>query len=76
MGGTRSTHAAEEEQVQHFNRTRPPGRRNHRWEDNIKIDLKDIRYKRVDGTQLAQDRVQCRVLLLPVLKVRALPSDS
>jgi hypothetical protein len=30
----------------------------HRWEDNIKSDLKDIRYDDVEGINVAQDRDQ------------------
>jgi hypothetical protein len=34
------------------------GRPRHRWEDNIKIDLREIRIDGVNWIQLAQDRVQ------------------
>jgi hypothetical protein len=34
---------------------RPLGRRRHRWEDNFKMDLREIRIDRVKWMQLAQD---------------------
>jgi hypothetical protein len=37
---------------------RPLGRPRHRWEDNIKMDLREIEIKGVNSIQLAQDRVQ------------------
>jgi hypothetical protein len=41
---------------------RPLGRQRHRWIDNIKIDLLDIRLGSVDWTGLAQDRYRWRAL--------------
>jgi hypothetical protein len=38
---------------------RPLGRPRHRWEDNIKMDLREIGMDGANWTQLAQDRVQC-----------------
>jgi hypothetical protein len=38
--------------------TRPLGRPRHRWEDNIKMDLREIGIDGVNWIQLAQDRVQ------------------
>jgi hypothetical protein len=35
---------------------RPVGRLEHRWEDNIKIDLKEIRWDDVDWINFTQDR--------------------
>jgi len=35
---------------------RPLGRRRHRWEDNIKMDLREIGWEAVDWMHLAQDR--------------------
>jgi hypothetical protein len=49
---------------------KPLGRPRRRWEDNIKLDVRDIR---IDGTnliQLAQDRVQWRVFVNTVMNVR------
>jgi hypothetical protein len=37
---------------------RPLGRPRHRWEDNIKMDLREIGINRVNWIQLAQDRFQ------------------
>jgi hypothetical protein len=37
---------------------RPQGRPRHRWEDNIKLDLREIGIDRANWIQLAQDRVQ------------------
>jgi hypothetical protein len=37
-------------------RRRPLGRRRRRWEDNIKMDLREIGFGDVDWMHLAQDR--------------------
>jgi hypothetical protein len=37
---------------------RPLERPSHRWEDNIKLDLREKEINRVNWIQLAQDRVQ------------------
>jgi hypothetical protein len=37
---------------------RPLGRPRHRWEDNIKIDLRELGIDGANWIQLAQDRVQ------------------
>jgi hypothetical protein len=37
---------------------RPLGRPRHRWEDNIRMDLRETRINGVNWIQLAQDRVQ------------------
>jgi hypothetical protein len=37
---------------------RPLGRPRHRWEDNIKMDLREIGIDGVNWIQLARDRVQ------------------
>jgi hypothetical protein len=39
------------------------GRTRHRWEDNIKINIKVIWYKDMKWIHLAQDRVQSWVLV-------------
>jgi hypothetical protein len=39
---------------------RPLGRPRHKWEDNIKMDLREIGINGVNWIQLAQDRVQWR----------------
>ena len=37
-------------------RKRPLGRPRRRWEDNIKIDLQEVRLGSMDWIELAQDR--------------------
>jgi hypothetical protein len=41
---------------------RPFGRSTRRWEDNIKMDLREIGWECVDWMHLAQDRDQWRAL--------------
>jgi hypothetical protein len=36
---------------------RPLGRPRHRWEDNMKLDLREIEINGANWTQLAQDRI-------------------
>jgi hypothetical protein len=45
---------------------RPLGRTIYKWEDNIKTDLKEIGWGAVDWTQMAQDRGQCRNMVMPL----------
>jgi hypothetical protein len=49
---------------------RPQERHRSRWEDNIKIDLRDIGWGGMDSIHLAQDRVQWRTVLNVVLNFR------
>jgi hypothetical protein len=35
------------------------GGNGHKWEDNIKMDLREIGFKRVDWINLAQNKDQC-----------------
>jgi hypothetical protein len=42
---------------------RPLGRPRHRWEDNIKMELREIEWGGMDLIDLAQDRDQCGRLL-------------
>jgi hypothetical protein len=49
---------------------RPLGRPRHRWVDNIKMDLREIRWDGMDWNDLAQDRDQCRALVNVVLNLR------
>jgi hypothetical protein len=37
---------------------RPPGRPRRRWEDNIKMDLREIEINGANWIRLARDRVQ------------------
>jgi hypothetical protein len=45
----------------------PLGRLTHRWEDNVKIDLREIGWGGMDWIDLAQDRDQCRALVNMVI---------
>jgi hypothetical protein len=54
---------------------RPEGRRplggpRRRWEDNIKMDLREIRFGDVDWIRWAQDRDRGRALVNTVMKLR------
>jgi hypothetical protein len=42
---------------------RPLGRRRRSWEDNIKMDLREIGIDGVNWIQLAQDRVQLQAFV-------------
>jgi hypothetical protein len=50
---------------------KPEGRRPlGRWEDNIKMDLREIGFGDVDCIHLAQDRDRCRALVNTVMNLR------
>jgi hypothetical protein len=49
---------------------RPLGRPRRRWEDNIKMDLREIGIERVNWIRLAQDRVQWRAFVNTVMNLR------
>jgi hypothetical protein len=49
---------------------RPLGRHRHRCEDNIRMDLREIRWENVDWMFLAQDRDQWPVLVNTVMKLQ------
>jgi hypothetical protein len=49
---------------------RPLGRPRRRWEDNIKMDLREIGVDEVNWIQLAQDRVQWRAFVNTVMNLR------
>jgi hypothetical protein len=51
---------------------RPLGRPRRRWEDGIRIDLREIGLGSVDLIQLAQDRDQWRALVNAVMNLRVL----
>jgi hypothetical protein len=46
---------------------RPLGRSRRRWLDNIKMDLREIRWDDMDWIDLAQDRDQWRALVNKVM---------
>jgi hypothetical protein len=48
----------------------PLGRPRHRWVDNIKMDLREIRWDGMDCIDLAQDRDQWRALVNMVMNLR------
>jgi hypothetical protein len=49
---------------------RPLGRPRHKWEDNIKMDLREIRIDGANGIQLAQDRVQWWAFVRTVMNLQ------
>jgi transposase len=49
---------------------RPLGRPTHRWEDNIKMGLRDIGIDGATWIHLAQDRVQWRAFVNTVMNLR------
>jgi hypothetical protein len=49
---------------------RPLGRRRHRWEDNIKMDLGEVVIDGANWIRLAQGRVQCRAFVNIVMNLR------
>jgi hypothetical protein len=49
---------------------RPRGRHWHRWEDNIKMDLREILWGGVDLIYLAQDRDQWRGIMNAVMNLQ------
>jgi hypothetical protein len=51
-------------------RTRSLGRPRHNWEDNIKMDLRDIGSGGMHWIDLAQYRDQCRALVITVINLR------
>jgi hypothetical protein len=48
---------------------RPLGRPRHRWEDNIKIDHREMEIDGANWIQLAQDRVQWRAFVNVVMNL-------
>jgi hypothetical protein len=49
---------------------RPLGRTRHRWEDNIRMDLREVGWEGVDWIHLAQDRDRWRALANSVINFR------
>jgi hypothetical protein len=49
---------------------KPLGRPRRRWDDNIKMDLREIGIYRANWIQLAQDRVQWRTCVNTVMNLR------
>jgi hypothetical protein len=74
MGGTYSTYferrGAHRTLVGKPEGRRPLGRLRRRWEDNIKIDLREVGWEGIDWIDLAQDRDRCLALVNTVMNVR------
>jgi hypothetical protein len=51
---------------------RPQGRPRHRWEDNIKLDLREIGIEGANWVQLTQDRFRWRAFVNMVMNLRVL----
>jgi hypothetical protein len=51
---------------------RPIGRPRRRWEDNIKMDLREVAWGGMDWINLAQDRDRWRALVNTVMNLRVL----
>jgi hypothetical protein len=49
---------------------RPLGRPRCRWVDNIKMDLRDIKWGGMEWIDLAQNRVQWRALVNTIMSLR------
>jgi hypothetical protein len=49
---------------------RLPGRPGPRWEDNIRMDLREIRWEDVDWIHLAQDREQRQAVRNMVMNLK------
>jgi hypothetical protein len=48
----------------------PLGRPRRRWEDNIKMDIREVGWEGMDWIELAQDRDRWRALVNVVMKLR------
>jgi hypothetical protein len=46
---------------------RPLGRHRHRWEDNIKMDLQQVKWRGMDWIDMAQDRDRWQALVSAVM---------
>jgi hypothetical protein len=55
---------------------RPLGRPRRRWEDGIKMDLKEMGWRGVEWIQLAQDRDRWRAVVSAVMNLRVLAPRS
>ncbi|KAJ4449272.1 hypothetical protein ANN_00670 [Periplaneta americana] len=55
---------------------RPLGRPRHRWEDNIKMDLREMGYDDREWINLAQDRDQWRAYVRAAMNLRVLKSHG
>jgi hypothetical protein len=55
---------------------RPLGRPRRRWEDGIRMDLREIGLEDVDWNRLAEDRVRWRAVVSAVKRLRVLAPRS
>jgi hypothetical protein len=55
---------------------RPLGRARRRWEDGIKMDLREIGWRGVEWFYLAQDRDRWRAVVNAVMSLRVLAPRS
>jgi hypothetical protein len=55
---------------------RPLGRPRRRWEDRIRMDLREIGLGGVDSIRLSQDRVRWRAVVSAVMNLRVLAPRS
>jgi hypothetical protein len=51
-------------------RKRPLGRQRRRLEDNIKMDLREIRWSGIGWLHVVQDRDQWRVLVITIMNLQ------
>ena len=49
---------------------RPLGRPRRRWEDNIKMDIKEVGFRFMDWIELCHDRDSCRALVNAVMNLQ------
>jgi hypothetical protein len=75
MSGACSVFGVEERHIQGFSGGKPEGKRplgrpRHGWENNIKIDLQEMRCGSVDWIKLAEDRDRLRALVSAVMNLR------
>jgi hypothetical protein len=72
-GGSCSAHGEDEKCIKRFGQKtegkRPLRRPRHKWEDNIRIDLREIGWEGVDWMHLVQDRDQCRAVVNTVINL-------
>ncbi|KAJ4437098.1 hypothetical protein ANN_17233 [Periplaneta americana] len=61
---------------QHVWGKRPLGRPRRRWEDNIKMDLREVAYDGRDWINLAQDRDQWRAFVRVVMNLRVVSASG
>jgi hypothetical protein len=70
VGWTCGTHGEGRVLVGRPEGKRPLGRPRRRWEDNIKMDLREIEIDGANWFRLAQDRIQWRAFVNTVMNLR------